>query len=223
MASSLGSAVGAAGGIGKYFEGRKMQKEAQKFIDSFEWKELKNAYENQQVSTLGADLQREEASRMASTMIDTLRQGGTRAIVGGLGQVEAQNRMMNRQVASDLDQQQKQIDFAKSQDDAVIRGMEEKRQTDELQGYGQMMSTGMGMKYGGISDVVNATMMAGMTTGGQSGVPQAQQGMATPPIQPQGTQQTFQAPQTFNPQQFGNFGGGAMGGGMAGFLQGFSL
>lgn len=221
MAASLGNAVGAAGGIGKYFEGRKMQKEAQRFIDSFKWQELKNVYENRQVSTLGADYQSEELARMSGTSVDALRQSGTRGIVGGLGRVEQQNRDLNRQIATDLDQQQQQINWAISQDNAQLRAMNEQRQADELAGYGQMMNTGMGMKYGGISDVVNAGMMAGMSMGGQSGV--TPQSASIPPIQSQGTQQAFQVPQTFNPQQFGNFGGGAMGGGMAGLLKGFMI
>lgn len=219
MSASLGNAVGAAGGIGKYFEGRKMQKKAQSYIDSFEWKELKNAYENQQVSTLGADYQREELARMSGTSVDALRQSGTRGIVGGLGRVEQQNRDLNRQIATDLDQQQQQINWAISQDNTQLRTMNEKRQTDELQGYGQMLNTGMNMKYGGIADMMNAgqaqeqtnmaimdRIMGGMTGMGGGGGSQS-------PI-------TAQYGGGLNTQ---GFGGGAMGGGMSGFLQGFRM
>lgn len=160
------AATGIAGGISKFFEGRKMQRNAQTMIDNFEWNDLKNVHENQQVSTLGADLQREENARNNATSINALQNAGTRGLVGGLGRVQAQNNLSNRQIAANLDEQQKQIDYATAEDNANIRGMIEQRQTNELQGYGQMLSTGMGMKYGGIGDIINglgAGAQAGMT------------------------------------------------------------
>lgn len=157
--------TGIAGGISKFFEGRKMQKWAQDKIEHFQWQDLENVYKNNQVSTLGADLQREENARTSSTAVDALREGGNRALVGGLGRIVANNNMVNRQIGANLDEQQKAIDMAKSSDDARIRDMVETRQSNELQGYGQMMNVGMGMKYGGIGDVVNGLGMAASTMG----------------------------------------------------------
>ena len=153
MAASVGNAVGAIAGYSKWREGRKMQKKAQALIDNFEWEELKNPYKDLQVSTMGADLRREENARMGATAVDALQGGGTRAIVGGLGRLQAQNNLMNREIAANLDEQRKSIDYAAAQDDTRIRDMIEKRQSDELQGYGQMLNVGMGMKYGGAADM----------------------------------------------------------------------
>lgn len=215
MAASLGNAVGAVGGISKYYEGRRMQKEAQKFIDSFEWQELKNSFEGVSPSTAGADFQREEMARMTSSSVDALQQGGTRALVGGLGRTEAQNTAMSRQIGVDLDQQQQQIDFARAQEEANIRAMTEQRQANELAGYGQMLSTGMNMKYGGYADMMNAgqaqgqtnmaimnSIMGGMTGGGMGGG---------------GSQQS-----PVTSQYGGGMGSNFMGGGMGGFQQGFN-
>ena len=157
--------TGIAGGISKFFEGRKMQKWAQDKIEHFQWQDLENVYKNNQVSTLGADLQREENARTSSTAVDALREGGNRALVGGLGRIVANNNMVNRQIGANLDEQQKAIDMAKSSDDARIRDMVETRQSNELQGYGQMMNVGMGMKYAGTGDVVNGLGMAASTMG----------------------------------------------------------
>ena len=181
ITGGLQAATGIAGGISKFFEGRKMQKWAQDKIEHFQWQDLENVYKNNQVSTLGADLQREENARTSSTAVDALREGGNRALVGGLGRIVANNNMVNRQIGANLDEQQKTIDMAKSSDDARIRDMVETRQSNELQGYGQMMNVGMGMKYGGIGDVVNglgsaastfnttkAMMSGGAQAGGQS-------------------------------------------------------
>lgn len=163
MAASAGNAVGAIGGAMKFFEGRKMQKKAERMIDNFKWQDLQNPYENLQVSTLGADLQREEAGRNTASVVSAVQSGGSRAIIGGLGRVQAQNNLVNKQIAADLDQQQKAIDYAKAQDDTNIRAMTENRQANELQGYGQMMNVGMNMKYGGIADVMNAAQAQGQT------------------------------------------------------------
>lgn len=183
MATAAQGALGLVGGATKFFEGRKMQREAQKKIDAFEWNDLENVHKNQQVSTLGSDLLREENARAIATTTDALRGGGNRAIVGGLGRVVAQSNTVNREAAANLDQQQKQIDFAKAQDDVRIREMIEKRQSDELQGYGQMLNTGMGMRYSGIGDAINAVGvvgqgLSGMKENGMFGADPAKQGTA---------------------------------------------
>lgn len=197
-ATAAQGVLGLAGGATKFFEGRKMQREAQKKIDAFEWNDLENAYKNQQVSTLGSDLLREENARATATTTDALRGGGNRAIVGGLGKVVAQSNTVNREAAANLDQQQKQIDFAKAQDDVRIREMIEKRQSDELQGYGQMLNTGMGMRYSGIGDAINAVGVVGQGLGmfGAATTPLVQ-GAATgglPVTNPQNYNSSFKAP-----------------------------
>lgn len=166
VATGATALAGMAGGVSKFFEGQQLQRDAQKAINEFRWQDLQNPYENQQVSTLGADLKQEQANLAASQGVSALQQGGTRALVGGLGRVEAQRNLVNREVASDLDQQQKAINMAKAQQDVMNQQMIEKRQGDELQGYGQMMNVGLGMKYGGISDIANAAGAAGTALSG---------------------------------------------------------
>lgn len=163
MASSLGNAVGVFGGLKKNREGRNMQKKAQRFIDDFEYSDLQNSFDGVAPSTLGAELQRDELARGLSTSVDALRSGGIRGVLGGLGRINMQNQYANRMVAADLDRQQKQIDFARAQDQSNIRAMEERRQAEELAGYGQMLNVGMQMKYGGIADIMNAGQAQGQT------------------------------------------------------------
>ena len=153
--------IGAVTGAMKFFEGRKQQRQAQEAINNFQWQELTNPYENLQVSTLGADLQREEASRMTATNVAALQNAGSRSLIGGLGRVQAQNNLMNRQIAVDLDQQQKQIDYAKAGQDVKNQSIIENRQANELAGYGQALYAGQQTKYTGLSDVANAAGMFG--------------------------------------------------------------
>lgn len=175
LLGGISAGLGLIGGAAKFFEGRRMQRDAQRAIDAFEWQDLQNPYEGLQVSTLGADLQREEASRLASGQVDALRGAGTRGLVGGLGRVQAQNQLLNRQIAANLDEQQRRLDFATAQQDVVNQNMIEQRLANELAGYGQQMNVGMGMKYGGISDAINSIGMGNTSignidsTGGRTG------------------------------------------------------
>jgi len=170
MAASLGNAMGAYGGVMKYFEGRKLQKEAKAAQENFEWQELTNTYENNQVSTLGSDLKTEQALLTEATAVDALQSGGTRAIIGGLGRVGARKSQVNKEVAAELDTKQKAIDMAASGDEARIQGMTEKRQTDELAGIGQMANVGMGLKYQGVGNVMNAAQAQGQVEQGDQGI-----------------------------------------------------
>ena len=151
---------GGALGLANFLGGQKMAKEAQKKIDNFRWKELQNVGDSLSVSTLGADLQREEASRAMASSLDALRSGSVRGVVGGVGRIDAANKLMNKQIASDLDTQQKEIDYFKAQDEAKIRQMMEQRQADELAGYGNMLDVGRNQKQQGFSQMFNATASA---------------------------------------------------------------
>lgn len=193
IAAGVSAGVGLLSGGAKFFQGKKMERKAQAAIDNFQWQELKNPYENLQVSRLGADLQREEATRNTATSVNTLQQAGSRSLIGGLGRVQANNNLLNRQIAADLDQKQKQIDFATAGQAVRNQEVVEGRQANELAGYGQQMNVGMNTKYGGMSDMMNSIGMLGQmgglgkgagsnqTTGGYT--PQVQGIGSTAPLQ----------------------------------------
>lgn len=185
MATAALGAIGLAGGAAKFFEGRKMQREAQKKIDAFEWQDLENAYTNKQVSTLGSDLMREENSRAMATATGALREGGSRALIGGLGKVVSQSNTMNRQIAANLDEQQKALDLAAAADDVRIRDMVERRQADELAGYGEMLQQGRSMKNAGFSEGLNAIGTLGTGVSGSfSGLSYVPQAMSSEELTP---------------------------------------
>ena len=175
MATATQGAIGLAGGAAKFFEGRKMQRQAQQLIDNFEWKDLENAYTNKQVSTLGSDLMREENARAMATATGALREGGSRALIGGLGKVVSQSNTMNREIAANLDEQQKELDLAAAADDVRIRSMVEERQANELAGYGEMLQQGRSMKNAGFSEGLNAIGTLGKGVSGLFGGASPQQ------------------------------------------------
>lgn len=152
-ASAVSGVVSTVGGIKGMVEGKKMQREAQNAIDNFKWQELNNPYEDLQVSTLGADLKREELARGQATNVEALRGAGTRGLVGGLGRVQEMTNQGNLEVAADLDRQRKDINKMVAQDETRIRDMVENRQTNELAGYGQQLQVGREQYATGFKDL----------------------------------------------------------------------
>jgi hypothetical protein len=174
IASAATAAVSVGMGAAKFFKGRKMEKAGERFIENFEWQDLQNPFENQQVSTMGRDFMQEQSNIGGATAVNALREGGQRALVGGLGRVEASRNDMNRQVANNLDTQQQAINTDIARQTTVNQGIIEKRQGDELAGYGQMMNVGMGLQNQGMTDVVNGLSSATASLKGMP-APQPQQ------------------------------------------------
>ena len=155
--------IGAGVGLAKFFEGRAMQKRAQNSIDNFQWDDLTNPYKDLQVSTLGSDLQTEQANINTASNTAALRAGGTRALVGGLGRQQALNNQLNRQIAADLDKQQTNIDYAAAGQDVNNQKMMEQRQANELAGFGAQLGAGQQLKFGGLANIAGSALAVGQT------------------------------------------------------------
>ena len=128
------ASAGISAGLGIYqaIKGSKEQRDASRALNEYQRQQLDNAYDNVQVSTRGADLQREEQARLASSQVDALQGAGTRALVGGLGRVETGNQRVNLGIGANLDEQQKAIDQMKAEDDVRIRMMQENREQNDI-------------------------------------------------------------------------------------------
>jgi hypothetical protein len=176
-ASAVTGGLSAGIGIYQAIQGAKEKRNAKKALENYKRQELENVAEDLQVSTLGADRQLAEQSRLASTQIGALQGGGTRALLGGLGRVEAGNQAVNDQITADLDQQRKQIDQMIASDNANIRSMQENRENADInalssqyQSGKQDMNMGIGNALQGIGSVANSITDAGkaVATGGLS-------------------------------------------------------
>lgn len=131
-ASIATSALGTGYSIYSAFESNSRKKSAQNALNNLKSPELTNAFKDQQVSTLGSDLRRQEAGRNTASSIDALKGGGARAIIGGIGQVQANNNQVNAEIGANLDQQQKDINMNKAQDDINIRNIKENRYNNDV-------------------------------------------------------------------------------------------
>lgn len=125
-------AIQAGAALAKGIAGARQASKAKKALKNFQRQELKNITEGMRVSTLGAELQTQEAQRRFSTSVEALRSGGVRGLVGGLGQQEQLQQRQQQQIAADIDQQQRQIEVMRAQDEARIQGMQEKRDEFEI-------------------------------------------------------------------------------------------
>lgn len=168
VASAITGGLSAGLGIYQTIQGSKEKRDAQKALENYERQKLENVAQDLQVSTLGADRQLAEQSRLASTQIGALQGGGTRALIGGLGKVEAGNQAVNDQVVAQLDQDQERINQMIASDNANIRGMQENRENADInalssqyQAGKQDMNMGLGNIVQGIGSVANQFGSAG--------------------------------------------------------------
>lgn len=168
VSSAITGGLSAGLGIYQTIQGSKEKRDAQKALENYERQKLENVAQDLQVSTLGADRQLAEQSRLASTQIGALQGGGTRALIGGLGKVEAGNQAVNNQVVAQLDQDQERINQMIASDNANIRDMQENRENADIsalssqyQAGKQDMNMGLGNIVQGIGSVANQFGPAG--------------------------------------------------------------
>ena len=160
MGSAIAGTLGAGVGIFETIQGAKQSRDSKNALENYKRQELVNTAENMQVSTLGADAQREEQARLASTQIDALQGGGTRALLGGLGRVEAGNQEVNRDIATNLDEQQKEIDRLKAEEDVRIQNMTENRENADIAGLSSQYNAGQQGLMSGMGNIISGTGQA---------------------------------------------------------------
>jgi len=177
--SAVSGGLGVIGGVKQLIEGEQDKSAAAAAIRNLKRPQATNAYENTQVSTLGADLAREEQARLAATQVGALQDMGARASVGGIGRVVAGNQDNMNRIAANLDEQQQRINMAKAED--------EKRIQQQAQDYYQQDLSNLSSQYNaardssaqgfsntlmGLNNVGNAlkkdTPKAGVVIGGNS-------------------------------------------------------
>tara|TARA_R110002167_G_scaffold331706_1_gene538401 strand:+ start:46899 stop:47498 length:600 start_codon:yes stop_codon:yes gene_type:complete len=157
----VGYGLGAAGGIAKMIIGAGQARRARKAIDAYQRQELHTVTEGLQISSLGADLQREELARGQATSVAALQTGGVRGLVGGIGKLQEQQVAQSRQIGADLDKQKLSIQQAQAQDAARIQQMQETREQQDLAGLGQQLNTGQQNAFGGLGDITQVGLSMG--------------------------------------------------------------
>lgn len=189
-------AVTAVGGIIKSGQEKKAKRKAAQEAANLEEVDLNNIGQGLQVSTRGADLKREAQARLDATQTESLREGGTRAILGGAGRVTANSQDVNNAIGDDLDAQQKEIDQIVAEDNARIRGTKEDRKNRKLAALSSQYNAaneGQSQGYGNI--------IQGLGTA--AGALSSKYGTSSNGTTSTTTNQGFQAPKTLVPKNIG--------------------
>ena len=90
------------------YQGNKQSKEAANALKNYKRNDLTNPYENDQISTVGSDYMREQSGQMSADMVDSSRNGGIRAIFGGIPKIQAMTNSANQEGRQYLDGQVQQ-------------------------------------------------------------------------------------------------------------------
>ena len=151
-AAALSAGTGIAGAISQ----GKQAKNYQKQIENYERQTLVNPYADLQVSTLGADRQREDLNRTMTTYGNLASLSGTRGIASLLPNLTQTQNDQTAKITANLDEQQKQIDQLKAQGEMQIQGMTEQRENNDLLGLGQAYQTARAQQQQGINQIAQS-------------------------------------------------------------------
>ena len=130
--AALSAGTGLAGAISQGKQARKYQEQ----IQNYERQKLVNPFAGLQVSTLGADRQREDLNRTMTTYGNLASLSGTRGIASLLPNLTQTQNDQTAKIAANLDEQEKQRQQLIAQGDAQVQSMQENREFNDLQGLG---------------------------------------------------------------------------------------
>lgn len=156
--TAIAGGVSALGGIYQAIQGAEQASAAQNALNNLKTPELTNVAQGLQVSTLGANLQREEGARQFATGVDALRSGGIRGVVGGLPSMALSQNIQNRTIGSDLDVQQKQIDQMEAEDSARIRALTEQRYQQDVAALSSQINAGQQSTMQGVQGIAQGAV-----------------------------------------------------------------
>ena len=139
--AAASAALSAGTGLAGYLSQGKQARKYQKLIENYERQKLVNPFAGLQVSTLGADRQREDLNRTMTTYGNLASLSGTRGIASLLPNLTQIQNDQTAKIAANLDEQQKQIDQLKAQGDAQVQAMQENREQNDLLGLGNALQT----------------------------------------------------------------------------------
>ena len=141
-AIALGSAALSAGtGLAGYLSQGKQARKYQEQIQNYERQKLVNPFAGLQVSTLGADRQREDLNRTMTTYGNLASLSGTRGIASLLPNLTQTQNDQTAKIAANLDEQEKQRQQLIAQGDAQVQAITEDRERNDLLGLGNALQT----------------------------------------------------------------------------------
>lgn len=134
--------IGAVGGIAQTIIGAGQARRARKAIENYDRQEITNLSTGLKVSTKGADLAKQELARTNATTVSALKEGGVRALMGGLPKVQESTVDQLSKIGADLDEKVMDVQLQEVAGAEKARDMIERREEGDLGGLGQQLNTG---------------------------------------------------------------------------------
>lgn len=150
----ISTAVSAGTSILQTSAANRAAKKAQRDIDNYQRQDIVNPNLGLQVSTLGADRQREDLSRSIATMANQAVMGGSRSILGIAPNLLNAQMQQEQQIAGQLDEQEARRQAAVAQGEGMAMQMTEARENADLAGLGNQLNVARQERANGVSNLL---------------------------------------------------------------------
>lgn len=167
ITSAAIAAVGVGMSVAKGISENNKRKEYEKAINNYDRQELKNPYEDLQVSRKGTDLALQENAQNSANMVEAMQGGGINGL-GMLSQIQSNTNDLNQQVTANLDQQYINNENKKAEGEAMVMQMQERREEGDLAGLGNAMATAQNNSNQAFSSAINGAMTGAMSVAGMA-------------------------------------------------------
>ena len=150
----ISTAVSAGTSILQTSKANKQAKKTQQAIDNYQRQDIVNPNLGLQVSTLGADRQREDLNRSITMMANQAAMGGSRSILGIAPNLLNAQLQQGQQIAGNLDQQEAERQRAVAQGEGMVTQMMEQRENADLAGLGNQLNVARQERANGINNLI---------------------------------------------------------------------
>ena len=150
----ISTAVSAGTSILQTSKANKQAKKTQQATDNYQRQDIVNPNLGLQVSTLGADRQREDLNRSITMMANQAAMGGSRSILGIAPNLLNAQLQQGQQIAGNLDQQEAERQRAVAQGEGMVTQMMEQRENADLAGLGNQLNVARQERANGINNLI---------------------------------------------------------------------
>jgi len=162
--AALSTAIIAGGSLAlgafKTVKGASEKNKFEDKLNNYDRQELNNRAEDLQINTAAADLMTEESARTTNAMIGAVSKGGSRAVTGNAGRIQASNTRANKKAALSLERQVQRRNNSIVRENARIERMMERREEGDIRGLGAAREAARQTMWSGMSDIQNSANFA---------------------------------------------------------------
>lgn len=135
--------AGAGVGLSAYqaAEAKKRERKAQAELNNYDRQELDNAFEDVPISMNGVNYQKDQSNINSANAVDALKQGGSRALIGGIPKISTANNAVTADIAKYMDDQYNRRAYAVAGDNARIEGITENRDNMNIGALGSQVQS----------------------------------------------------------------------------------